>query len=314
MVALLQLIPEYHPRVWGGRRLQPDANQPIGEAWIVHEHNRIAGGRYAGRTLAELTAELGAALLGEAVVAHTGKRFPLLIKLLDCHDWLSIQVHPNDAQAIALEGPGHFGKTEAWHVLEAAPGAQLIVGVKPGVKPEALQQAIRDGRVLELVQRHAARAGDTIFMPAGTLHALGPGLLIYEVQQTSDITYRVWDWNRPASAGRALHIEQSLAVTDPSATGQVRPLRPMLDTDAQQLVACPYFTLDLLASEVETLALDTQGQSFHALTVIAGRAVVESETGDVTLDRFESVIVPAANRLYQVRPLAPARVLKASAQ
>ncbi len=314
MVALLQLIPEYHPRVWGGRRLQPDANQPIGEAWIVHEHNRIAGGRYAGRTLAELTAELGAALLGEAVVAHTGKRFPLLIKLLDCHDWLSIQVHPNDAQAIALEGPGHFGKTEAWHVLEAAPGAQLIVGVKPGVKPEALQQAIRDGRVLELVQRHAARAGDTIFMPAGTLHALGPGLLIYEVQQTSDITYRVWDWNRPASAGRALHIEQSLAVTDPSATGQVRPLRPMLDTDAQQLVACPYFTLDLLASEVETLALDTQGQSFHALTVIAGRVVVESDTGDVTLDRFESVIVPAANRLYQVRPLAPARVLKASAQ
>ncbi|MFN4292916.1 MAG: type I phosphomannose isomerase catalytic subunit [Thermoflexales bacterium] len=314
MVEPLQLIPEYHPRVWGGQRLKPDADQPIGEAWIVHEHNRIAGGRYAGRTLAELTAELGVALLGEAVVAHTGKRFPLLIKLLDCNDWLSIQVHPNDAQAIALEGPGRFGKTEAWHVLEADPKAQLIVGVKPGVKPEALQQAIREGRVLALVQRHAARAGDTIFMPAGTLHALGPGLLIYEVQQTSDITYRVWDWNRPASAGRALHIEQSLAVTDPGATGQVHPLRPMLDTDAQQLVACPYFTLDLLASEVETLALDTQGQSFHALTVIAGRVVVESETGDVTLDRFESVIVPAANRLYQVRPLTPARVLKASAQ
>lgn len=314
MVEPLQLIPEYHPRVWGGQRLKPDADQPIGEAWIVHEHNRIAGGRYAGRTLAELTAELGVALLGEAVVAHTGKRFPLLIKLLDCNDWLSIQVHPNDAQAIALEGPGRFGKTEAWHVLEADPKAQLIVGVKPGVKPEALQQAIREGRVLALVQRHAARAGDTIFMPAGTLHALGPGLLIYEVQQTSDITYRVWDWNRPASAGRALHIEQSLAVTDPGATGQVHPLRPMLDTDAQQLVACPYFTLDLLASEVETLALDTQGQSFHALTVIAGRVVVESETGDVTLDRFESVIVPAANRLYQVRPLTPARVLKAIAQ
>jgi mannose-6-phosphate isomerase len=313
LVELIQLIPEYHPRVWGGRRLQPDADQPIGEAWIVHEHNRIAAERYAGRTLAELTAELGAALLGEAVVAHTGKRFPLLIKLLDCHDWLSIQVHPNDAQAIALEGPGHFGKTEAWHVLEAAPTAQLIAGVKPGVKPEALQQAIRDGRVLELVQRYAVRAGDTIFMPAGTLHSLGPGLLIYEVQQASDITYRVWDWNRPASAGRALHIAQSLAVTDPSATGQVHPLRPMLDTDAQQLVACPYFTLDLLTSRVETLALDTRGQSFHALTVIAGRVVVESETGDMTLDRFESVIVPAANRLYQVRPLTPARVLKASA-
>ncbi|MCS6846177.1 MAG: class I mannose-6-phosphate isomerase [Anaerolineae bacterium] len=314
MAELLRLLPEYHHRVWGGRRLKPDADQPIGEAWIVYEHNRIADGRHAGRTLAELAGELGAALLGEAVVAHTGTRFPLLIKLLDCNDWLSIQVHPNDAQAIALEGPGHFGKTEAWYVLEASAGAQLIAGVKPGVEPDALQRAIRDGSVRELVQHLAVRAGDTIFMPAGTLHALGPGLLIYEVQQTSDITYRVWDWNRPASAGRALHIEQSLAVTDPSATGQVRHLRPMLDTDAQQLVACPYFTLDLLASQAETLALDTRGQSFHALTVIAGRVVVESGDASVTLDRFESVIVPAANRWYQVRPLAPARVLKASAQ
>lgn len=314
MAELLRLLPEYHHRVWGGRRLRPDADQPIGEAWIVYEHNRIADGQHAGRTLAELAGELGAALLGETVVAHTGTRFPLLIKLLDCNDWLSIQVHPNDAQAVALEGPGHFGKTEAWYVLEASPGAQLIAGVKPGVKPDALQQAIRNGSVLELVQHQAVRAGDTIFMPAGTLHALGPGLLIYEVQQTSDITYRVWDWNRPASAGRALHIEQSLAVTDPSATGQVRHLRPMLDTDAQQLVACPYFTLDLLASQAETLALDTHGQSFHALTVIAGRVVVESGDASVTLDRFESVIVPAASQLYQVRPLTPARVLKASAQ
>ncbi|BCX04350.1 MAG: mannose-6-phosphate isomerase [Candidatus Roseilinea sp.] len=313
MAELLRLLPEYHHRVWGGRRLKPDADQPVGEAWIVYEHNRIAAGRYAGRTPAELARELGAALLGESVVAHTGARFPLLIKLLDCNDWLSIQVHPDDAQAVALEGPGHFGKTEAWYVLEATPGAQLIAGVKPGVNPDALRRAIRDGSVLELVQHQTVRAGDTVFMPAGTLHALGPGLLIYEVQQTSDITYRVWDWNRPASAGRALHIEQSLVVTDPGATGQVRHLRPMLDTDAQQLVACSYFTLDLLASRSETLALDTDLQSFHALTVIAGRVIVESRDASVTLDRFESVIVPAANRLYQVRPLTPARVLKASA-
>ncbi len=313
MPELLRLLPEYHHRVWGGRRLKPDADQPIGEAWIVYEHNRVADGRYAGRTLAELAEELSTALLGEAVVARTGSRFPLLIKLLDCNDWLSIQVHPNDAQALELEGPGHFGKTEAWYVLEADPDARLIAGVKPGTTAEALVRAIRDGSVLELAQYQAVRAGDTVFMPAGTLHALGPGLLIYEVQQTSDITYRVWDWNRPASAGRALHIEQSLAVTDPEATGQVRHLRPMLDADAQQLVTCPYFTLDLLASNGETLALDTNGRSFHALTVIGGRAIVESDGTGVTLDRFQSVIVPAVNRLYQVRPLEPVRVLKASA-
>lgn len=313
MTELLQLIPEYHPRVWGGRRLQSSGDPPIGEAWIVYEHNRIANGAYAGRTLAEAGAELGAALLGRAVVAHTGLRFPLLIKLLDCNDWLSIQVHPNDAQAVALEGPGHFGKTEAWHVLEADADACLIAGVKAGTSLESLAAAIRNGTVLDWVQRQAVRAGDTVYMPAGTLHALGPGLLIYEVQQTSDITYRVWDWNRPASAGRALHIEQSLAVTDPTAVGQVRPLRPMMDTDAQQLVACPYFTLDLLASNTETLALDTEGQSFHALTVIQGSAIVESGDASATLGRYETVLVPAANRAYHIRPLAPVRLLKASA-
>jgi len=313
MLELFKLIPEYHHRVWGGRRLRPDADQPIGEAWIVYENNRIAGGCYAGRTLAGLAAEFGAALLGEAVVAHTGTRFPLLIKLLDCNDWLSIQVHPNDAQAIALEGPGRFGKTEAWHVLEASPGACLIAGVRPGTRPDDLARAIREGRVLEVVQRRSARAGDTIFTPAGTLHALGPGLLIYEVQQTSDITYRVWDWNRPASAGRALHIEQALAVTDPEATGQVYPLRPMLDADAQRLVTCPYFTLDLLTSKDDALALDTDGQSFHALTVVQGSAIVESSDQAALLGQFETVLIPAACRAYQIRPLEPIRVLKASA-
>jgi mannose-6-phosphate isomerase len=251
--------------------------------------------------------------LGSDVVARTGTRFPLLIKLLDCNDWLSIQVHPNDAQASALEGTGMFGKTEAWHVLEAAPGSRLIAGVRPGTTRSALEGAIRAGTVLDLARHRDVRVGDTVFMPAGTLHALGPGLLIYEVQQTSDITYRVWDWDRPPSAGRALHIEQSIAVTDPAAAGDVRHLRPMLDSDAQQLVTCPYFTLDLLSTRADTLALETRGRSFHAVTVIAGEAVLECSTNTVTLRRFDSVIVPAAAGAYQLRPLRPCRALQASA-
>ena len=122
-----------------------------------------------------------------------------------------------------LEGPGYFGKTEAWHVLDAAPGAQLIAGMRPGTTAAALAAAIRDGTILDCVQYQAVRAGDTVFMPARTIHALGPGLLIYEVQQTSDLTYRVFDWNRPATPGRALHIEKSLAVADPSAAAPARP-------------------------------------------------------------------------------------------
>jgi mannose-6-phosphate isomerase len=311
MTSLLQLIPEYHTRVWGGQRLKP-ADPPIGEAWVVHEGNRVANGPHAGQTLAEVAKKLGAALLGAPVVARTGLRFPLLIKLLDCNDWLSIQVHPNDDQTVQLEGAGQFGKTEAWHVLDAKPDATLIAGVKPGASPTALADSIRAGTVLDFAQQQQVRAGDTVFMPAGTMHALGPGLLIYEVQQTSDITYRVWDWNRPASAGRKLHIEQSLAVTDPAASGQVTHLRPMLDADAQQLVECPYFTLELLASTAETLALDTQGKSFHALTVIQGQATVEHGAEGVTLGQYETVIVAADAGAYAVRPLMLCRVLKAA--
>jgi mannose-6-phosphate isomerase len=311
MTSLLQLTPEYHTRVWGGQRLKP-ADPPIGEAWVVHEGNCVANGPHAGKTLAEVAKELGAALLGAPVVARTGLRFPLLIKLLDCNDWLSIQVHPNDDQAIQLEGEGQFGKTEAWHVLDAKPDATLIAGVKPGASAAALADSIRAGTVLDFAQQQHVRVGDTVFMPAGTMHALGPGLLIYEVQQTSDITYRVWDWNRPTSAGRKLHIEQSLAVTDPAASGQVTHLRPMLDTDAQKLVECPYFTLELLASKAETLALDTQGKSFHALTVIEGQAAVVCGEDSVTLGRYETVIVPADVGMYAIQPNESCRALCAA--
>ncbi len=127
--------------------------------------------------------------MGANTVAHTGTRFPLLIKILDCAQWLSLQVHPDDEAAERLEGPGYFGKTEAWHVLDAAPGAQLIAGMRPDTTAEALAAAIRDGTILDFVQYQDVRAGDTVFMPARTIHTLGPGLLIYEVQQTSDLTY-----------------------------------------------------------------------------------------------------------------------------
>ncbi len=309
MRSLLQLIPQFHHRVWGGRRLDPAAAQPVGEAWVVYEGDRIAAGPWAGRTLAEAAAEAGADLLGAPAVARTGRRFPLLIKLLDCQEWLSIQVHPNDAQAAQLEGAGQFGKTEAWHILEAAPGARLIAGIQPGTSAETLAAAIRGGTVEACARYHAIAAGDTVMMPAGTLHALGPGLLLYEVQQTSDITYRVYDWGRPASAGRALHLEQSVAVTDPQAGGQLTPLPAVGPNGQAPLTACPYFELTLLAAEAAPLAMDTRGESFHALTVIEGRALVRCGAEAVELGRFESVIVPAGAGAYTVEPRGPVRAL-----
>lgn len=307
-MTLLQLIPLEQARVWGGQTLRPGAHPPIGEAWVIYEGNRVAGGPYAGRTLAEVVAAEPAYWLGADALARTGMRFPLLIKLLDCADWLSIQVHPNDDQARRLAGPGQFGKTEAWHMLRVEPGAQLIAGVQAGLTADQLARAIRTGQVAEVVTYHTARAGDTFLMPAGTLHALGPGLFLYEVQQTSDLTYRVFDWNRPASAGRALHIEESVAVTDPQARGQVTPWQEPPPNTWHRLTACAYFTLYALhATQPVTHA---PAGTLHALTVSAGQARVTCGADQVTLGPYESVVVAAGASAYTLEPLGTAcRVL-----
>ncbi len=311
-MSILQVTAEYHHRVWGGQRLRvSETSVPYGEAWIIHENNRVAGGRFAGKTLNEVTIEMGQDLLGANAVRQTGMRFPLLIKILDCADWLSVQVHPNDTQAIELEGPGHAGKTEAWHILEAETGATLIAGVKPGTSPEALAAAIRDGSVLEVALKTTAGAGDSVMMYAGTMHALGPGFLLYEVQQTSDITYRVYDWDRPASAGRALHIEQSVAVTRHDSSATLKHLEPF-QNDVVELVECPYFLLEALAADGTSVFADTQGKSFHAITVTEGEAEIVAGEERIRLGRFESVIVPANFGKYEFRPVTACKALRSS--
>ena len=306
----LQLLLQYRDYLWGGQRLRP--GQLTAEAWVVYEQNHVASGPLAGYTLAEVAAQDPVGLLGARTVERTGTRFPLLIKILDCAQWLSLQVHPDDAAAERLEGPGYFGKTEAWHVLDAAPDAQLIAGMRPETTAAALTAAIRDGTILDWVQQQDVRPGDTVFMPARTIHALGPGLLIYEVQQTSDLTYRVFDWNRPATPGRTLHIEKSLAVADPSASAPAQPAPVLADGEWAELVTCPYFTLELILGGDKSIALDTAGQSFHALTVIEGAAEVIARDGTLRLSRFDSAVIPAACGAYEIRPLDGCRVLKAS--
>src|SRR5215210_4518253 len=242
---LFLLEPQYRERVWGGQRLKA-ADPPVGEAWVAFEESRVVAGVHAGRTVAELAAEYGEELLGREVFEAYGTRFPLLVKLLDCADWLSVQVHPNDEQAQRLVGPGEFGKSEAWHFIEAEPGASIYAGVKQGTGKEELEEAIRAGRVLEVAERLEVKAGETVYIPAGTLHALGPGLLLYEVQQSSDTTYRVYDWDRPASAGRKLHVEESVAVTDPRKVVAVQPAPELEGTAAVPALVCPYFELEVI--------------------------------------------------------------------
>jgi len=290
----------------------------VGEAWVSYGESVVAAGRLAGSTLSELAARFGAGLVGSAAAAGEAVRdapgWPLLIKLLDCADWLSIQVHPNDEQARRLAGPGESGKTEAWFVLEAEPGACILLGARPGVDATELASAIRQGRAGDVVAEVGLETGQAVLIPAGTLHALGPGLLLYEIQQQSDITYRAYDWGRPLSAGRSLHIEESVAVALPAvAEAPRRPAAPS-GSGLGLALQCPRFILELGRVEGgDSLSLRTDGSSFHVFTLVEGTA--EALAGDerVRLARFETVLVPASAGEYRIRATdGPAAFLRAS--
>ena len=309
---IFPLEAQYRERVWGGQRLKA-ADPPVGEAWVAFGESRVRGGEHAGRTVGELASRYGAHFLGRDVAAAHGSRFPLLVKLLDCADWLSVQVHPDDEQAVRLAGPGQYGKCEAWHFLEAEEGAAVYAGVRPGTSREELERAIREGRVLEVAERLEVRAGQTILIPSGTLHSLGPGLLLYELQQSSDTTFRVYDWGRPASAGRRLHVEESIEVTDPRKGADVHPAPALGGTAAAAALACDYFGLDVLRVGDAAFEGDTGGRSFHLLTVAEGEVGVSCGGEQIRLARFETALVAGGAGAYELRARGgPAKVLRAT--
>lgn len=310
---LLALEPQFRERVWGGQRLRA-AHPPVGEAWIAYGPSRISSGRFAGLTVEELSTRNGPELLGTVVADRFGAHFPLLIKLLDCADWLSVQVHPNDEQARRMVGPGEFGKTEAWYFIATEPGARIMVGVKQDVGAEELAAAIREGRILEVANTLAVRDGEALLIPAGTVHALGPGILLYEVQQASDTTYRVYDWGRPGSAGRKLHLEESVEVALPVGPTELTNAQVSGETGAARAIDCPYFELDLVHASPAggPLPADTAGRSLHLVTVIDGTVEIRSDTEHVVLSRFETVLVAGSAGAYEVvANEGPATLLRA---
>jgi mannose-6-phosphate isomerase len=264
--------------------------------WAVYETNVIVDGPYSGKTLAEISAEAGDAFLGTKVTSRIGDRFPVLIKLLDCNQWLSVQVHPDDRQAAELEGEGQFGKTEAWYFLETEADAEIICGIKPGISKKVVEESIRQGTILSFSRREKVTSGDHVLIPAGTIHALGPGMLVYEVQESSDITYRVYDWDRPASQGRMLHIEQSVKVINPDLQAEIKNKKD----GSSRLLSCDYFTLEKLASTKETIETELDGTTFHVLTVISGSASINGDGWQYVLAKFDSLVIPACVSRYGI--------------
>jgi mannose-6-phosphate isomerase len=309
MLNPFRLAPSYKDYVWGGKKLRPQ-EEITAEAWVVYEEDLVLDGPYQGKTLAKVAELEGIALLGSKVVTQTGRRFPLLIKLLDCANWLSLQVHPNNLQAKKLAGPNQFGKTEAWFVIDAEKDAQLISGFKPNVTCADIQKAVGTKEILNTVERREVKSGDTIFIAPGTIHALGPGLLIYEVQQNSDLTYRVYDWDRPMDGGRKLHIEESIEVLNPDEKGEIKPLdEKESSTPIKTLTACDFFSLAMIYGKKSSVKINTMGESFAAITALSKNITVKGSNWSFQLGPLETLFIPAECPPFEVEFDEEARAL-----
>ena len=293
----LLLKPFFSPRPWGSRDLSPiytefpgRDGEPIGESWLTGDQCVVANGPLAGSTLDQVAKQYGRELVGET--APQADRYPLLMKFLFPTDTLSVQVHPDDEGARKLGQP--VGKTECWYVLDAKPGAQIGLGLKPGATREQLKHAIEDRTAERLLNWIDVRAGEMYYVDAGTVHAISGGSTLVETQQNSDTTFRLYDYGRP----RELHVEQGLAATkEATHAGRV------LDAKAPLLVASPFFVVEKFKlGKGHTFALQAEGTA-QAIVAIAGGGVIESEgNAPVAFTRGDAVVIPGSVKGASVRP------------
>src|SRR6202050_2612054 len=313
----LLMLPGFDPRPWGTHDLSPiypnwQFEEKIGEAWLTGDDCKVANGPLAGQTLAQISEKYQRELVGDA--ARDARRFPLLLKFLFPHEKLSVQVHPDDEQARRVGQPS--GKTECWYVAHAKPGAQIALGLKPGVTIGQLEQAIREKHAEDLLNWLNVYTGDMIYVAGGTVHTLGPGSVIVETQQQSDTTYRLYDYGRP----RELHLKEGLAAVELKVgSGKVVRPAPVQIAGSKNrrspLVAAPYFVVDMFemkdAQELSTR--DESGRSSaQILVALEGCGVVEAAGADaVTLAKGDAVVVPASVENFTVRPQWTLELLRA---
>ncbi|EFO78943.1 mannose-6-phosphate isomerase [Oscillochloris trichoides DG-6] len=296
----LLTTPQIVSPIWGGTRLAPWLDLPpphpdqIGEIWLIYDQNRVTNGPLAGQSLAELARSYGTTLVGERSFARYGADFPLLAKFIDSAARLSIQVHPDDAYAHRHEAASGFhGKTEAWYILDAAPGADITYGMRQTCDRETFASAVHTGTLEDLLERVPVTPGDMILVPAGTIHAINAGLLIFEIQERSDLTYRVYDYNRrDAKTGqlRELHLDKALDVCTFGPARHAKLPHLNLAPGRDLLVACPYFALERwqLAGHAN---LEYQG-SFEILTMIEGACSLIWAHGELPLRHGDAVVIP----------------------
>ena len=314
--------PIYKTTVWGGARIASfkgveTALTHVGESWelsgVEGSESIVSEGDHVGCTLPELVACEGAALVGEKNLARFGTEFPLLIKFIDAHDDLSIQVHPDDTLAMARHGKR--GKTEMWYILDAEPQASLIAGFNESIDPARYEQLVAEDRIGEVLAHHAVKEGDCFFLPAGRVHAIGAGTLLAEIQQTSDVTYRIYDYGRMGLDGkpRELHTEEAREAIDYRHQEDYRTHYTATPNHGNELVRCDYFTTSLyeLTSSIELPIAPLD--SFVVVIALEGRGTLSTEDGrTMSIRQGETVLVAASHEQLTIRPEGALKFLTAT--
>ncbi len=308
--------------LWGGsdickfKKIEP-VLEGIGESWeisgVQHNVSVIANGALAGMSLGDLLAREKEKLVGKRVYQKFGNIFPLLIKFIDAHDDLSIQVHPDDA--LAKKRHNSFGKTEMWYVIKAAPGAFLYAGFEKKITPEEYVKMVKNNTFTDTLKRYEVKKGDVFFLPAGRVHAIGAGCFIAEIQQTSDITYRIYDYNRKDAAGytRELHTELAKDAIDYNVYDSYKTDYKKNINHPVKLVSCPYFTTHLLEMEMD-IPMTRQYvnlDSFVIYICMDGKCTIKDDKGNsVFISQGESMLIPADTKSVTLIPGETSQLLE----
>jgi mannose-6-phosphate isomerase len=307
--------------IWGGdeichfKKLYPQWHG-IGESWEVSHVKEnvsvIANGELKGKSLEELVGTYGARLLGKKTIENFGTTFPLLIKFIDARDALSIQVHPNDE--LALKRHNSFGKTEMWYVIKAVQGAYLYSGFSQAITPKQYVKSLEDGTFINYLQKHEVKSGDVFFLPAGRVHAIGAGCFIAEIQQTSNITYRIYDYNRKDAQGntRELHTELAKDAIDYKLYPDYKLVYTPKCNKVQTLVSCRYFTTKLIeANPFKTVHFADSNDSFSIYICMKGKAHLTDNNSSLTeIRQGETVLFPAENPAKEIWFEEKSKILK----
>jgi mannose-6-phosphate isomerase len=315
----LKFEPILKEKIWGGEKLNQllDKNSKksnVGESWeisdVENDTSVVSNGSFIGKDLKQLITDFKGALVGEKIYAHFGDKFPLLIKYIDAKEALSIQLHPNDE--LAQKRHNSFGKTEMWYVMQADKNANLIVGFKKDSNQQEYLAHLNNKTLLDILNVDEVSSGDVYFIPTGRVHAIGAGVLLAEIQQTSDITYRVYDWDRPNPDGtfRELHTKDAIDAIDYTSQDFYKTSYSKVENESSKIVSCPYFTTNVLPITKQVQINHSDKDSFVIYMCVKGEVHFMYENQQEQLSYGQTLLVPACLKEFVINPTTDSELLE----